>query len=417
MIHSFLQFLKSISVHYRVSNGYKDLYTEVLNTNDVDVLIKKTDFKKIETILKAFCEIENCKIVQIYHQEVFAKNIFLYKEATEEILNLDLYGKLHKNNNEFFTELEIFGQKKYYKEVSILNTHQEFFYYFIKKISKPNFSIETFSYLRNLYFEDQNNCDSALRTYLKKTGESISSAFLNDDFSFIVNNTEIILSDLDKKNVPISYWIKDKIRILKRIIKPTGISIAFLGPDGSGKTTIINGLLNSNLPFRRNDYFHLKPIYPKNKSEVVTSNPHQYEPYNAFKSIAKLIYFVCQYNIGWLKNIIPLKIKSSLVIFDRYYDDLIADNKRYRYGGGNYIANFFRVFIKKPALYFILVTDPDIIYKRKQEVLFSELQTQVEKYRGLADGKRYFEIDVNNEPSLIVKRVNSILMKRMNERY
>ncbi len=417
MIHDFLKYLKSISIDYIVSNGYKDLYIEVLKTNDVDILIKKTDFKKIETILKAFCEIENCKIVQIYHQEVFAKNIFLYKEATEEILNLDLYGKLHKNNNEFFTELEIFGQKKYYKEVSILNTHQEFFYYFIKKISKPNFSIEVFSYIRNLYLEDQNNCDSALREHLKITGESISSAFLNDDFYFIENNMEIILSDLDKKNVTLNYWINDKLRILKRILKPTGISIAFLGPDGSGKTTIINGLLNSNLPFRRTDYFHLKPIYPKNKSEVVTSNPHQYEPYNVFKSIAKLIYFVWQYNIGWIKNIIPLKIKSSLVIFDRYYDDLIADNKRYRYGGGNYMAIFFRVFIKKPKLYFILVTDPDIIYKRKQEVLFSELQNQVEKYRELADGKRYFEIDVNNEPNLIVKRVNSILMKKMNERY
>lgn len=417
MIHSFLQYLKSISIDYRVSNGYKDLYTEVLKTNDVDILIKKTDFKNIEIILKAFCEIENCKIVQIYHQEVFAKNIFLYKEATQQILNLDLYGKLHKNNIEFFTESEIFSQKKYFKEVVILNTYQEFFHYFIKKISKPNFSKETFSYLRSLYLKDENNCKKVLKKYLEIIAESISNAFLNDDFSFISNHTELILSNLGKKNVPINYWIKDKLRILKRIIKPTGISIAFLGPDGSGKTTIINGLLNSNLPFRTTDYFHLKPIYPKNKSELVTSNPHQYEPYNVFKSIAKLIYFVCQYNIGWIKNIIPLKIKSSLVIFDRYYDDLIADNKRYRYGGGNYMANFFRVFIKKPTLYFILVADPDIIYKRKQEVLFSELKTQVEKYRGLADGKRYFEIDVNNEPNLIVKRVNSILMKRMNERY
>ena len=131
----------------------------------------------------------------------------------------------------------------------------------------------------------------------------------------------------------------------------------------------------------------------------------------------KLCYFLYQYNLGWLKNIIPLKIKSSLVIFDRYYDDLIADNKRYRYGGGIFLAKFFRLFIKKPMLYFILVTDADIIYKRKQEVLFSELENQVKKYRNLADNKRYYEIDVNNEPKEIVKKVNSILMNKMHERY
>ena len=46
MIHDFLKYLKSISIDYIVSNGYKDLYIEVLKTNDVDILIKKLILKR-----------------------------------------------------------------------------------------------------------------------------------------------------------------------------------------------------------------------------------------------------------------------------------------------------------------------------------------------------------------------------------
>ncbi|WP_337994798.1 hypothetical protein [Polaribacter ponticola] len=95
---------------------------------------------------------------------------------------------------------------------------------------------------------------------------------------------------------------------------------------------------------------------------------------------------------------------------------MIADNKRYRYGGGDKVAKLFRSFIKKPALYFILVTDAETIYKRKQEVTFSELENQVEKYKSLVDNKRYFEIDVSKKPAKIVSNVTAILMKKMYER-
>ena len=240
---------------------------------------------------------------------------------------------------------------------------------------------------------------------------------MSNNLEEILNVRKQILADVTIGKVSVGYWIKDKLRIVKRIVNPTGISVAFLGPDGSGKTTIINGLTSSNLPFRKTDYFHLKPIKTKNSNNTVTTDPHKFKPYSKLKSYTKLTYFLYQYNLGWLRNIIPLKIKSSLVIFDRYFDDLIADNKRYRYGGGNLIAKFFRVFIKKPSLYFILVTDAKTIYNRKQEVAFTELENQIIKYRSLVDNQRYFEIDVKESPNTIVKNVSRILMQKMNERY
>lgn len=417
MIFNFLQFLKSKSIPYIIVNGYKDLFDTAERDNDIDILFKKSDFKKINSTLKEYCKQEVCRIVQTYHQEVYAKNIFLYKESTAEILNLDAYGKLHKFNNTFFKEDELFSEVQDYKGVSILSPKHEFFFYFIKKVGKSDFSEKAFLYLKDLFLKNQEECTEVLENHLNKIGKQVSNAFFKNNYAFINQSKKEILSSIEKKKVSISYRIKDKFRILKRLVKPTGISIAFLGPDGSGKTTIINGLLNSSLPFRRTDYFHLKPIHPKNKNSEVTSNPHEYKPYGKLKSLAKLLYFIYQYNFGWLKNIIPLKIKSSLIIFDRYFDDLIADNKRYRYGLGTGLAKFIRLFIKKPALYFILVADAKIIYRRKQEVAFEELENQIKKYGDLADNKRYFKIDVNRKPKQIVAEIRQILMQKMNERY
>jgi thymidylate kinase len=417
MIHTFLKYLETNKIDYVITNGYKELFENSTSEHDVDILFKRKDFVSIEKTMEAFCKQEDFKIVQIYHQEVYAKNIFLYKPSTQEILNLDMYGKLHKNNYEYFLEETMFKNRISYKGISVLANHQEFFHYFLKKISKGDLAKITFEYLRTLYFKDESGCSETLKNQLNKTGKIIGEAFVKNDINTIIELRNEILADVKTRKPSFSYLLKDKLRVVKRILKPTGISIAFLGPDGSGKTTIIDGLKNSILPFRKTDYFHLKPVRSKNMESGVTTDPHQFKPYSRLKSYTKLLYFIYQYNFGWVKNIIPLKIKSSLIIFDRYFDDLIADNKRYRYGGENFMAKFFRLFIKKPSLYFVLVTDAKTIYQRKQEVAFTELESQIFKYRSLVDNQRYFEIDVKESPNTIVKNVFRILMQKMNERY
>ena len=85
MIHTFLKYLKLNSIDYVITNGYQYFFEDAVTENDVDILFKRRDFINIEKFVKDFCKQENFKIVQIYHQEVYTKNIFLYNEATGEI--------------------------------------------------------------------------------------------------------------------------------------------------------------------------------------------------------------------------------------------------------------------------------------------------------------------------------------------
>lgn len=210
------------------------------------------------------------------------------------------------------------------------------------------------------------------------------------------------------------------LRLIIRMVKPnsSGFTICFLGPDGSGKSTIIEKLVKKQLPFRSHNYFHLKPFPSKiGKPSVPVENPHKFPPYSVTKSYVKLVYFIFQYNFGWLKNIFLLKRKSSLIIFDRYYDDLLVDSKRYRFGGNIKIAERARSFIPKPELYIILSAEAETIYKRKQEVPFKELNNQITRYRKLGDKSNYFNVEVNRSPDEIVNEVVSLIMKKLNGRY
>ncbi|WP_298782531.1 hypothetical protein [uncultured Polaribacter sp.] len=416
MIHKFLNFLHTNKIDYAIINGVKNLFSKSKELDDVDILFKKNDFKIIESILGDFCKKENFKIVQIYHQEVFAKNIFIYNSASGEILNLDIYGVLHAFNVVYFDETTIFNKRIQYKDVFKIANNQEFFHYLLKKVCKREVSKKTFNTLRKLYVSDKENCKKILAEHLINTSNKIIKSFEEDDYDAFNQIIDYVFKDIKRQSATLNYKIKDKIRIVKRILKPTGISIAFLGSDGSGKTTIIDRVTAAVLPFRKTQYFHLKPIYTKSENSGVTSDPHKFKPYGALKSYVKLLYFFVQYNFGWLKNILPLKISSTLIIFDRYFDDLIVDNKRYRYGGGVTIASFFRRFIKKPSLYFVLTAEPEIIFKRKQEVTFEELKRQINGYRALTKNKNYVHINVDNSPDKIVKEVVNTLMNKMHER-
>ncbi|KKO01326.1 hypothetical protein LCGC14_0119140 [marine sediment metagenome] len=197
----------------------------------------------------------------------------------------------------------------------------------------------------------------------------------------------------------------------KNIKNKKPLVISFLGPDGSGKSTVIEGVIKEKLPFNGTSYFHLKPLHPARAlgESVVVVDPHKYPPYSMLKSYVKLAFFIYQYNIGWIKNVLPLKKKGNLVIFDRYYHDLLVDNRRYRYGGNIKIAKFISKFIPKPDIFFVLTTDPKVIYTRKQEVPFNELERQVSAYQLLGKGQNFRNIDVNRQPEVIVNEVCAII--------
>lgn len=208
--------------------------------------------------------------------------------------------------------------------------------------------------------------------------------------------------------------LREKSHFLSSRLLSKSIEISFLGPDGSGKSTIIELLKKEELIFKDIRYFHLKPrlLGAKGDGKPVV-NPHGKAPYRGVLSYLKLIHFILDYIFGYVVKILSLKLKSSLIIFDRYYDDILVDPLRFRYGGSLKLSKFMRNFIPKPDIYFVLTTDPKIIFERKQEVAFDELKRQIEVYNSFVDNKKYFKIDVSQTPERIVDDIIDILSKEL----
>lgn len=71
--------------------------------------------------------------------------------------------------------------------------------------------------------------------------------------------------------------------------------------------------------------------------------------------------------------------------FDRYYWDLFADPRRYRYGGPFRPARWLARWIPRPHVVIVLDAPPEVLQDRKREVSAAERARQRSAYRSLAE--------------------------------
>lgn len=176
---------------------------------------------------------------------------------------------------------------------------------------------------------------------------------------------------------------------------PFGVMIAFFGPDGAGKSTVICDIeAQLSRAFARTVRFHLRPhFFMDRANSVPVSDPHSAKPRGLVGSLAKVVLWWFDYVSGYYGKVYPEVLRSALVIFDRYADDLSIDPKRYRYGGPRWAARVLPCVVPRPDLGFVLVADPEVIQARKAEVPLAETARQVEAYRELAKKRGMLLVD------------------------
>ena len=81
----------------------------------------------------------------------------------------------------------------------------------------------------------------------------------------------------------------------------------------------------------------------------------------------------------------PLLARSGVVVFDRYFHDVLADPKRYQFGGPLNLVRFMRRLVPKPDLVLILDAPLDVILSRKREVPPEDVLTQKRIYLEMAN--------------------------------
>lgn len=172
-------------------------------------------------------------------------------------------------------------------------------------------------------------------------------------------------------------------------MRPSGLQVVLLGPDGSGKTTMGAAVIQTLGPlFEGTRILQWRPqvIKPRLPQDpTVVEPPHSRPAYGAVRSLLQILAVVLDYWVGYLARIKPLLARRNLIVYDRDFNDVLVDPLRYRYGGPEWILRFLRKAIPEPETFFLVLdADTETILARKQEVPIEELRRQRIGYQQLA---------------------------------
>ena len=171
-------------------------------------------------------------------------------------------------------------------------------------------------------------------------------------------------------------------RAAGRILHPTGVVFAVVGPDGSGKSTVVERALADLAPaFRGTTRVHLRPsLIPRRDLGATVTDPHARPARGSVLSTAKLAGLLLDYLAGYASRVWPLRVRSTLVAFDRYYQDLLVDPRRFRYGGSMMLARWAAKLVPHPDMWVLLDAGPDVLRARKAELPPVESARQRQEY-------------------------------------
>lgn len=215
----------------------------------------------------------------------------------------------------------------------------------------------------------------------------------------------------------------------QRLLMPPGYSIAVLGADGSGKSTLISMIdtILSQALHNRVRYAHLRPnllpsiarLFGRSDPNGPVTTPHASNPSWFIGSLARLLYYSLDYIFGYWFKIYPALVKRpTLYLFDRYYYDYLVDPKRSRICLPRWIIKTIGFFIPKPDLIICLGTDPHVIHARKPELPLEEVERQVKELQAFCkSNKRAVWIDTGCSIEDSVDKALEAITSRMAARY
>lgn len=199
-----------------------------------------------------------------------------------------------------------------------------------------------------------------------------------------------------------------------------GLWVAVLGPDGAGKSAAIQQLMEDlSSHFGEIQRFHFRPMFKRRErhSSPVT-DPHGKLPRSLPVSILKLLYWFVDYWFGYLTVIHPALLSSTLIMFDRYYDDLLVDPKRYRLPVSSlHFAKLLARLVPRPDLYIVLDVPAELVQRRKAEVSCAESRRQriayLQMFHSLPNA---FIIDAAEPLDNVTRQMRSVILHTLTNR-
>ena len=409
---------------YCILHGWQGLPEHL--SSDLDIVVVPEDLTRLEKVL---LEAEEARLVNLLQHErtCYYFVLALWDGKGVLFLPIDAATDYRRDGRVWFTSKDLLEGRRRWKGFWVAAPEVEFKYLFVKKIFKGSVPEPSAKRLGELAEELGNQArELAVELLGQPLGERTIDWIKEGKWEAFQSHIPALQKALKRQKLrkdplnALRYWLPEIPRIWRRLRYPTGFFVAVLGPDGSGKSTLIAYLERElQRAFRRTAVFHLMPGLLKRKAnQGAVTDPHSKPPRSPVVSFLKLLYYLLDYNLGYWLKVRPALVKSTLVLFDRYYNDLLVDPRRYRYGGPLWLARWLRGLIPRPDLWLILDVPEEEVLCRKQEVPLEEIRRQREAYRRLAmELPNAFLLDGSLPPDEVARQARDLALDYLHERY
>lgn len=429
LVDSMLQRLDAAGIPYCLLRNRERIPHDLLGWTDLDLLVSNKASR--DQVIALFADLEPALVAPI--RRGFTA---LFFPVEDHFLRVDLFnGDVEWRAAAYGINEEILSQRWNDDGIMVASLlHQAFVAWFSRLLRYGEVSTR---YLP-LITETMRAEPAAFRQLLERTfGTSLADRLVTLALTDRVLESEALTPQLRRmlwvrslRRRPFSTvgrYISQLGDALDHRIRPAGLDVALLGPDGTGKTSLcatISELPSRKVPFGntkyRKLYHRVLPPMGVIKSRMLhrprlqrdASNPHGTPPLHPLVWFGSNLYYTVD---QWLSELTWNRQKlahMNLVLRDRHPMEVVIDPKRYRYAGPKVLAKCIASLSPKPDLYIILDAPTEVIQARKQDVSFEETSRQMEEYRALARRlPNAYIVDATQPFDQVMRDVISIISK------
>lgn len=415
--------LDQANIKYCVLHGYEDFSSSV--KSDVDCLIDaNVSARELLHLLHKNRDGIGAQVVHCRgHYIVLASRT---STGSHCFLRLDFAADCDLHNVRYFDGSEIIATRRRHGAFWVPAQDLEFVAYLVRTIDRGQVNEERAARLSSIYRQDPQGCAKQLtRFWAPDNVELITEAARTGDWRSVRRQMPSIKDQLRLTGIrrrPVRYvanllafW-SDRAA---RFCRPDGLSVVFLGPDGAGKSSTITALACRLTPvFPRHACWGFAPgiINVFRKADRTTDTPHALKPRSFAVSLLRLAYWLIYHTYSYFALRLELA-RSTLLLHDRSFVDILVDQKRYRYGGPMWMLRLVWRLAPKPDLVILLDAAPEVLQRRKQEVPFEVTARQRKAYltlvRTMSNGR---VIDAAAQPAHVADSATEAVLEQLRSR-
>jgi thymidylate kinase len=386
---------------------------------DIDCIVERTlTPRRLFDLLKSHETRLNARVVQ-WLADGAQWIVLATNDAVPTLIQLHVSYDYELDHRVFYRGDDLLRSRQRRDHFWIASPEMEFGCVLVNRVFKASLDDRRQERLTTLFEQAPAGCTAQIERFFGvDDAKLLATAAGTRDWSSVLNRIESLRAALLTR-IRSSGRLGALGRRLRRWVKPDcGLHVVFLGPDGVGKSTIIDQVkAHLSDAFLRTDYQTFAPSLIPRRLQTEKKTPHALPPRSYPASLLKAGWWSICYTLGYLISVHPAKARGSFVMNHRYLLDAMVDRKRYRYSGPQWLLKAIWMIAPRPDRIILLDADPRIIWARKKEVALEETIRQRDGYRALVEPLKIGRIVEASQPiEEVAAEVDRIILDLLADR-